>query len=65
MTTMTTTAQYLKKALITLVDYAFDPTAQNSNSNEYEDMMPDFCHGEDAPELRNNDVRRRSEFPQL
>jgi hypothetical protein len=57
---MTTTAQYLKKVLITLLDHAFDPTAQRSNSNEYEDITPQFCHDEDALELHDDDVSKSS-----
>lgn len=56
---MTTTAQSLKKALISLLDNAFDATVQKSNSQEYEDISPDFGHGEDAPKLFDNGLNSR------
>ena len=62
---MTTTAQYLKKALVSLVDYAFDPAAQKSKRYEYEDVTPDFGHGEDAPELYDENLTRRGKPLQL
>jgi hypothetical protein len=59
---MTTTAQYLKEALTSLVVHAFDPAVQKLNHNECVDVFPDFRHDKDAPELGDDDLNNHGEF---